>query len=83
MKIIMMLILMMFLVGTAQAGYVPKEYQAEAKNVKNDIDLYQFAVKYSDQRWAFDVLRQLAMQYTNNGRIDTLHLIMKERYLGK
>lgn len=83
MKIIIVLILMMFLVGTAQAGYIPKEYQAEAKTVKNDIDLYKFAVKYIDQRWAQDVLRQLAMQYTNNGRVGTLHLVMQEKYLRK
>lgn len=74
---------MVFLIGTAQAGYVPKEYQTEAKIVKNDIDLYKFATKYADQHWAYDILRQLAMQYTNNGKIGALHIIMQEKYLKK
>ena len=82
-KIIIALILMIFLISTAQAGYVPKEYQTEAKTIKNDIDLYKFAVKYIDQRWAYDILRQLAMQYTNNGRVGTLHITMQDKYLKK
>ena len=77
-KILILAILSIFLIGTASAAYVPKEYQNEAKTIKNDVQLYQFGLKYQDQRWGWDILRQLAQEYTNNGKLSQLHVEMKK-----
>ncbi len=77
-RILILAILSIFLIGTASAGYVPKEYKNEAKTIRNDVQLYQFAVKYQDQFWAQDILRQLAQNYTNNGKLEQLYIEMKK-----
>jgi hypothetical protein len=72
-------ILLIFLLSNvASAYYIPAEYQGEAKAIKTDIQVYQFAVQHQDQRWAFDILRQLAQNYTNGGYIAQLHIEMKK-----
>ncbi len=45
-KIIVVITLMLVLALSVpvHAGYVPKEYKDEAKTIKNDADLYKFAV---------------------------------------
>ncbi len=87
MKIIAIVIVLLMLVSTAQASYIPKEYKNEAdKTVKNDVTLYTFAVKhFGDVNgimnwWAYDILRQLAQNYTNSGEISELHIIMKDKF---
>lgn len=80
-KIVILLVLSIFFVGTtglASAGYVPPKYKEEAKNIKNDVQLYKFALKYQGQYWANDILRQLSQNYTNNGLLSQLPAAMKK-----
>lgn len=72
-------ILLIFLLSnTASAYYIPAEYQNEVKTIKTDVQVYQFAVQHQDQRWAQDILRQLAQNYTNGGYISQLHIEMRK-----
>ncbi len=87
MRIIAIAIVLLMLTSTASASYVPKEYKAEAdKTVTNDVTLYVFAVKHLEDGhgnvnfWAYDILRQLAQNYTNTGKISELREIMKNKY---
>lgn len=58
------------------AYYIPQEYMEEAKTLRGTVAWYNFAMKYSDQHWAYDILRQMAMNETNSGKISELHLII-------
>ncbi len=74
------ILVLLLLSNTTSAYYIPAEYQNEVKTIKTDVQVYQFAVQHQDQRWAFDVLRQLAQNYTNSGKITELHIVM-QKYL--
>lgn len=69
-----------------QAYYVPAELQAEgqaAYKSGGNPGLYSFAMKYYNgetQGWQYSMLRGLAMEETNNGRITSLHIVMKQKY---
>lgn len=76
---IVIIILLIFLMSnTASAYYVPSQYKDEANTLKNDVQWYQFALKYQDQHWGFDILRQFAQNYTDSGRISELEIAMKK-----
>lgn len=79
-KVIITFLILLLLASaqTASAYYIPIAYQDEAKAIKNDVQIYQFAVKHQDQRFAYDILRQLAQNYTNGGYIAQLHIEMRK-----
>jgi len=77
-KAFLAIALILFLVApTVEAAYVPAEHREEAKAVRNDVQLYLFAVKYQGENWAADALRQLSFDYTNNGKLEPLKLKME------
>jgi len=82
MKLILLAMVMVLsgCVMPAAAYYVPQEHMAEAQAVHGTFGWYQFGMKYADQHWGMDILRQMAMQETNNGRVETLVVIMETKY---
>lgn len=74
------ILLTLLLSNVASAYYVPAEYRDEAKTIKNDVQMYQFAVKYQDQHWAKDILLQLSINYTNSATLSEL-IITMEKYI--
>ncbi len=77
-KAIIALLILLLFASQAEAYYVPAGHMAEAKQVKGVAGWYDFGLKYSDQQFGFDILRQMAVVETNSGRIEELHLVVQK-----
>ena len=85
--ILLVLIAFLFASAPVQAYYVPADLQAEAQVAAKggNPGLYSFVMKYYDgtavQGWQYSMLRGIAMEETNNGKISPdLHVVMKLKY---
>ncbi len=67
MKKLLAILAIIMLATMASAAYIPPQYVEESKNVNNDMQLYQFVVKYQGQPWADATLKRLSDKYTNFG----------------
>lgn len=83
---LLVLVAYLLVAQPVSAYYIPKEYQAEAQPLAKggNPGLYPFFLKHwTDGQlkgWAYDGLRQMAMQETNSGKIADLHVVMKVKY---
>ena len=54
----------------AQAYVIPEEHRTS--DYMNDVQVYQVSIANLHTSWGSDNLRQLAYDYTNNGKLDQL-----------
>lgn len=77
-KAIIALLILLLAASQAEAYYIPAEHMDEAKQVKGTVGWYEFGMKYNDQHWGMDILRQMAMLETNSGKIEELHIVIRK-----
>lgn len=74
-RILCALLFVLLLTSTASAYYIPTEYRAQ---IHNDVSVYKLSIQHMNEKWAEDALLQLAINYTNNGRLADLIIAMRK-----